>query len=246
MQNTIKTIVQPYNQNLDLEVEQSISIKELFEYIKTFLKINNDAKHWTCYSELECKYLDLNSQIRIVENNRLIINTQPISNSQTGMQTNENQQQFSQQTVYNNNIIQYQQSINNQQITTTQQQFNNKDQQSNKEQQKIDSNQQNSIPNKNDKNQEQLKDHLRILFQILDGNNKRLFSSIYHKSTLLFKLQDEVLQYLGVPKDAATCDFFIYNCIQKPYHYNLTLEQLQLKDNMCLPVRLRWYGGSVY
>ncbi|CAD8163638.1 unnamed protein product [Paramecium pentaurelia] len=176
MKNRFKVILQPQNQDLYLEADQSISVEELFEYIKTSFKIDNDLKNWNCYSESKCMYLDLKSELENVQNDNLIINTQHFSNTHTGMN-------------------QDQQSINNQHFQTPQQQINNQYQQKNKKQDQINSYVFNEIPDSN---------KLSINFVIRDGSIKRQFprqflrqfSRQFNIHDKLLKLKDAVMEYL--------------------------------------------------
>ncbi|CAD8116588.1 unnamed protein product [Paramecium primaurelia] len=216
MINRLKIIIKPQNQNLDLEVEQSILVEELFQYIQTSFKIDNDLKNWKCYSESKGMYLDVKSQLGNVDNDKLIINTQHFSNTHTRRH-------------------QDQQSINNQHFQTPQQQINNQYQQKNKKQDQIYSHVFNEIPNPNNKSNQ-----VSINFEIICGNFKRQFSRYFNIHDDLNKLKRKVMKYLGYSSDAVYCQLIIFQRVMSPQHFEKSLDMLSIKNNTTVQVRLGW------
>ncbi|CAD8204170.1 unnamed protein product [Paramecium octaurelia] len=233
----------PLNENLNLELDQDTLISELYEFIQSKYNLNSNVSNWTCYSEYKRTNLLPSSSIGNIQKETLTINTQPTSRTQmitpdsnlvnqsSNFQQNVNNQQYPAPIQQQKQTQQYptQNSIPQQQQNQSQPQINNSNQVQN----------QNSGQSLNQSN-------LVILhLTITDGFKQRKFQSTFKQDDLLEDVGDAVLSYLGVLKEAASCDLVIYGQnYNSPEKRLKSLLQLSIKSNTTIDARLRWIGGS--
>ncbi|CAD8078881.1 unnamed protein product [Paramecium sonneborni] len=75
MSGIYNIILEPSKQNLEVQLEFSTTVSEIFDYINTQYKISNTCQSWTCYSSNRQKYLTHQETIGQFPNDTLIINT---------------------------------------------------------------------------------------------------------------------------------------------------------------------------
>ncbi|CAK61159.1 unnamed protein product (macronuclear) [Paramecium tetraurelia] len=235
----------PLNENISLDLEKDTSINELFEFIKGQFgsRLNSDVQTWTCYSQLKRMNLNRVSCIGDVQNETLTINTLPnagiqmytpnsnLVNSSSNIQNYVNVQQFPAPVQQQAQPQQFppQNSIPQQQQNQSQPQKSNP----------------NQVQNQNSGQSQDQSNQVILHLTITDGIQQRKFQSIFTKNDLLEDVATAVLSYLGVAKEAASCDLIIFGqTYNSPEKRQKSLLQLSIQSNTTIDARLRWIGGS--
>ncbi|CAD8171683.1 unnamed protein product [Paramecium pentaurelia] len=79
MNSIIQLIVNPQKIQLKLEIDQTLTVEEILQFIQQNYIITTNIDEWTCYSDLRQRYLNNNERIVIQQNEKLYINTEPQS-----------------------------------------------------------------------------------------------------------------------------------------------------------------------
>ncbi|CAD8073902.1 unnamed protein product [Paramecium sonneborni] len=67
--------IQPQNVQVQVELDKSTLVRELFELFQTTYNIQDPIDQWTCFSSIRQLYLKTNDQVGFCQNDTLTINT---------------------------------------------------------------------------------------------------------------------------------------------------------------------------